>query len=89
MEGIGIVSLYTSCNDCCIVHFIHCNLRWWCFSIHPLAQTTNLRSSNLHCVVVFFGGGGGGRLRVCGGGGCTYGGVMVVAKFVGVSLREY
>ena len=34
--------------------FTHCNLRWWCFSFHPLAQIPYLRSSNLHCVVVVF-----------------------------------
>ena len=31
--------------------FTHCNLRWWCFSFHPLAQIPYLCSSNLHCGV--------------------------------------
>ena len=30
----------------------HCNLQWWCFSFHLLAQILYLHSSNLHCVVV-------------------------------------
>ena len=29
-----------------------CNLDWWCFFIHPLAQILHLHSGNLHCVVV-------------------------------------
>ena len=29
-----------------------CNLHWWCFFIHPLAQILHLHSGNLHCVVV-------------------------------------
>ena len=42
-------------------------LHQWGLSIHPLTQTPNLHSGNLHCVVVFFGGGGGG-----GGGGGVF-----------------
>ena len=53
----------------------------WCLSIHPLVQTPNLLSSNLQCVVML-------DVRVCGGGGCSYG-FVVVAKCIGVSPGKY
>ena len=63
-------------NVCrCILVLIFCNLRWWCFSFHPLAQILHLHSCNLHCVAVAWLHvcGGDSCILLCGGGGiCIY-----------------
>ena len=51
---VFLLSNWHKYSTCTRGAFTHCNLRWWCFSFHPLAQIPCLRSSNLHCVVVVF-----------------------------------
>ena len=58
------------------------------FSLTPTGADTKLMLRKLALCGGVFLGGGGRCIRVCGGGGCCYG-VLVLGKCTGVSQRKY